>query len=64
MNGLPYDHLRRIAASPVEPKELTLCADAALLEDFRGRSLIAYSGEWPVGYLLKHNQGLELEEPN
>ena len=64
MAGLPYDHLRRIAASPVEPKELTLCADAALLEDFRGRSLIAYSGEWPIGYLLKHNPGLELEEPN
>ncbi len=64
MAGLPYDHLRRIAASPVEPKDLTLCADAALLEDFRGRSLIAYSGEWPVGYLLKHNPGLELEEPN
>ena len=64
MSGLPYDHLRRIAASPVEPKDLTLCADAALLEDFRGRSLIAYSGEWPIGYLLKHNPGLELEEPN
>ena len=64
MAGLPYDHLRRIAASPVEPKDLTLCADAALLEDFRGRSLIAYSGEWPIGYLLKHNPGLELEEPN
>ena len=64
MSGLPYDHLRRIAASPAEPKDLTLCADAALLEDFRGRSLIAYSGEWPIGYLLKHNPGLELEEPN
>ena len=64
MTGLPYDHLRRIAASPVEPKDLTLCADAALLEDFRGRSLVAYSGEWPVGYLLKHNPGLELEEPS
>jgi len=64
MNGLPYNHLRRIAASAVEPKELTLCADAALLEDFRGNSLIAYSGEWPVGYLLKHNPGLELVEPD
>ena len=64
MTGLPYDHLRRIAASPVEPKDLTLCADAALLEDFRGRSLVAYSGEWPVGYLLKHNPGLALEEPS
>lgn len=64
MAGLPYDHLRRIESSPVKPKDLTLCADAALLEDFRGRSLIAYSGEWPVGYLLKHNPGLELVEPN
>ena len=62
MAGLPYDHLRHIAASPVPPKDLTLCADAALLEDFKGRSLIAYAGEWPVGYLLKHNPGLELAE--
>ena len=48
----------------MEPKDLTLCADAALLEDFRGRSLVAYAGEWPVGYLLKHNPGLVLEEPS
>lgn len=46
----------------MEPKELTLCADAALLEDFKGHNLIAYAGEWPVGYLLKHNPGLELAE--
>ena len=62
MAGLPYDHLRRISACPGDPKDLTLCADAVLLEDFKGRSLIAYSGEWPVGYLLKHNPGLELAE--
>ena len=62
MTGLPYDHLRRISACPGDPKDLTLCADAVLLEDFKGRSLIAYSGEWPVGYLLKHNPGLELAE--
>ena len=62
MTGLPYDHLRRISACPGDPRDLTLCADAALLEDFKGRSLIAYSGEWPVGYLLKHNPGLKLAE--
>ena len=62
MAGLPYDHLRRISACLGDPKDLTLCADAVLLEDFKGRSLIAYSGEWPVGYLLKHNPGLELAE--
>ncbi len=62
LSPLPYDHLRRIAACPVEPKDLTLCADAALLEDFKGSHLVAYAGEWPVGYLLKHNPGLELKE--
>jgi len=62
MAGLPYDHLRHITACPGDPKDLTLCADAALLEDFRDHSLIAYAGEWPVGYLLKHNPGLELSE--
>ena len=62
MTGLPYDHLRRISACPGDPKDLTLCADAVLLEDFKGHNLIAYSGEWPVGYLLKHNPGLELSE--
>jgi peptide chain release factor 3 len=62
MYGLPYDHLRHITACQGEPKDLTLCADAALLEDFKGHSLVAYAGDWPVGYLLKHNPGLELSE--
>jgi len=62
MVGMPYEHLRLISASPCEPKDLTLCSDAVLLEDFRGRSLVAYTGEWPVGYLLKHNPGLELAD--
>ena len=63
MYGLPYEHLRRISASPVEdPKELTLCMGAEVLEDFRGRHLIAFGGEWSVSFLLKHNPGLELSE--
>ncbi len=62
MEGLPYDHLRLIARTPCEPKDLTLCSDAALLEDFRGHSLVALSGEWPVNYLIKHNPGLELAD--
>ena len=43
---------------------LTPEAGLSLYIDFRGRSLVAYSGEWPVGYLLKHNPGLALEEPS
>ncbi len=62
MTGLPYEHLRRITACPGDPKDLTLCTDAKLLEDFRGRNLIAFGGEWSVGFLTKHNPGLELSE--
>jgi peptide chain release factor 3 len=32
------------------------------LEDFKGHKLIAFGGEWSVGFLLKHNPGLELAE--
>mgnify|MGYP000773140167 CR=1 FL=1 len=62
MTGLPYDHLRFIQATPCDPKDLVLCTGAALLEDFKGRSLIAFGGEWSVGFLTKHNPGLELAE--
>ncbi len=62
MTGLPYDHLRFIQATPCDPKDLVLCTGAAVLEDFKGRSLIAFGGEWSVGFLTKHNPGLELAE--
>jgi len=62
MTGLPYEHLRRIAAYPGDLKEMTLCTGSELLEDFRGRSLIAFGGEWSVGFLLKHNPGLVFAE--
>ena len=62
MNGLPYDHLRLISACPCDPKDLVLCTGSAVLEDFKGRSLIAFGGEWSVGFLTKHNPGLELSE--
>ena len=63
MNGLPYDHLRLISKCPYEdPNDIVLCTGAALLEDFKGHLLIAFDGEWSVGFLTKHNPGLELAE--
>ena len=60
MEGLPFDHLRRINAWPGRLEDLILCTGAAALEDFRGRPLIAFEGEWSAGFLTKHNPGLEL----
>ncbi|MDD3347937.1 peptide chain release factor 3 [Oscillibacter sp.] len=62
MTGLPYDHLRRIVSCPGKPEELVLCTGAAILEDFRERLLVAFGGEWSVGFLTKHNPGLELAD--
>ena len=62
MTGLPYDHLRLVEECPCPPDELVLCTGAALLEDFRGRLLIAFDGEWSVGFLTKHNPGLVLAD--
>ena len=62
MSGLPYEHLRRIVECPCDVKDLTLCMGAGILEDFRGNHLVAFSGEWPEGYLLKHNEGLKFSD--
>ena len=62
MQRLPYEHLRVIEKCEGSPKDLHLCTGAQVLEDFRGRSLVAFGGIWSVGFLLKHNPGLELIE--
>ena len=62
MESLPYEHLRLVASCPCKPDELVLCTGAALLEDFRGRLLVAFGGEWSTGFLTKHNPGLELAD--
>ena len=62
MTGLPYDHLRLVEECPCKPDEIVLCTGAAVLEDFKGRLLIAFDGEWSVGFLTKHNPGLVLAD--
>ena len=62
MSGLPYEHLRLIRACPCDVKDLMLCSGSRVLEDFKGRKLIAFGGEWSVGFLTKHNEGLVLED--
>ena len=55
MSGLPYEHLRLIRECPCDVKDLMLCSGSRVLEDFKDRKLIAFGGEWSVGFLTKHN---------
>ncbi len=58
MEGLPYAHLRRVERWEGDIKELVLCTDSRVLEDFRGHFFVAYGGEWSLNYLTKNNPGL------
>ena len=62
MTSLPYDHLRLIETMDCHPDEIVLCTGAAVLQDFRERYLLAFDGEWSVGFLTKHNPGLVLAD--
>ena len=63
MYTLPYEHMRFITKCPCEdPKDLTLPSGAALLEDYKGHSLVVFGGVWAVNFLTKENPGIELSE--
>ena len=62
MSSLPYDHLRLIESMDCHPDEIVLCTGAAVLQDFRDHYLLAFDGEWSVGFLTKHNPGLVLAD--
>ncbi|MBR6378339.1 MAG: peptide chain release factor 3, partial [Oscillospiraceae bacterium] len=62
MEGLPYEELRFITASPVPEKDLNLSSDVELLEDYRGRKLLVFSSYWAIDFTKRKNPGLELAE--
>jgi peptide chain release factor 3 len=63
MYSLPYGHMRFIMSCPcADPKDLVLPSGAELLEDYRGHSLVVFTGEWAVNFLTKENPGIELSE--
>jgi peptide chain release factor 3 len=59
--GLPYEHVRWIV-SDTDPSSLLLTRDTKWVQDFRGKDLLLFGGEWNIAYTLKQNPGLELEE--
>ena len=59
--GLPYEHVRWIV-SDTDPASLLLTRDTKWVQDFRGKDLLLFGGEWNIAYTLKQNPGLELAE--
>ncbi|MCD7858828.1 MAG: peptide chain release factor 3 [Firmicutes bacterium] len=62
MQTLPYEEIRRIDRYPGELSDLNLGADAELLEDYRGRSMLVFSSFWAIDFTCRRNPGLEVSE--
>ncbi len=62
MEMLPYEEIRLIDACPVPLEDLNLGSDAELLEDYRGRSLLAFSSFWAIDFTCRRNPGLKVSE--
>lgn len=54
--------MRWIAGTDTDPARLNLTRDTKWVQDFRGKNLLLFGGEWCIAWTLKQNPGLELEE--
>ena len=60
MQTLPYEHIRWIENTDLDPKTLDLTSDTKRIEDLKGNKLILFSSPWSINWALQHNEGLQL----
>jgi peptide chain release factor 3 len=62
MEGLPYQYIRWIENSDLDPKTLNLTSDTKRIQDLRGHHLLIFANEWSIRWAQEHNEGLVLAE--
>ncbi len=62
MEGLPYQFIRWIGNTVIDPKKLDLASDTKRIQDLRGNYLLLFTSQWSINWALEHNKGLILEE--
>ena len=62
METLLYEEIRLIDEYPGDLSDLNLGSDAELLEDYRGRNLMAFSSYWAIDFTCRRNPGLKVSE--
>ncbi len=62
MEGLPYQFIRWIGNTVIDPKTLDLASDTKKIQDLKGNYLLLFTSQWSINWALEHNKGLILEE--
>ncbi len=62
MSSLPYESLRWIENTDLDPKTLDLTSDTKRVQDVRGSNLLLFCNSWSISWALEHNKGLRLAE--
>ena len=62
MTSLPYQFIRWIGNTDIDPKTLDLASDTKRIQDLKGNHLLLFTSEWSISWALEHNKGLILEE--
>jgi len=62
MEGLPYQFIRWIENTVIDPKKLDLASDTKRIQDLHGNYLLLFTSQWSINWALEHNKGLMLSE--
>ena len=62
MEGLPYQFIRWIKNTVIDPKKLDLASDTKRIQDLHGNYLLLFTSQWSINWALEHNKELILSE--
>ena len=62
LDMLPFEHIRWIENTDIDPEKITGTSDMKRIRDLKGRPLLLFVNSWSVGMVLDRNPGLVLSE--
>ena len=62
LDMLPYEYIRWIENTDLDPENINGTADMKRIVDLKGRPLLLFVNPWSVGMVLDRNPGLKLSE--
>ena len=62
MDSLPYEYIRWIGNTDIDPAKISGTSDMKRVRDLKGRPLLLFVNEWSIRMTAERNEGLILLE--